>query len=76
MERLRQKAAEEAENGTGATKGAHPYEYTFADRNAVPASFRDEHYDISDALIQAHMQDCWQHDRQVIIAGLMIGQRV
>ena len=76
MQRLHQKAREEAENGTGATKGPHPYEYQVSDSSAIPEAFRDANYDVSDALIQAHMQDCWNHNRQVIIKGLLIGQRV
>lgn len=73
--RLRQKAEEEAVNGSGGPKGPHPYEYTVDNAGLVPAAFRDDAYSVSDDLIQAHLQDAYDHGRNPVIAGLMIGMR-
>lgn len=71
--RLRQKAEEEAQNGSGGPKGPHPYEYTVDNAGLVPAAFRDDSYSVSDDLIQSHLQDAYDHGRNPVIAGLMIG---
>ena len=76
MQRLRQKAKEEAENGTGATKGPHRYEYSVAALSAVPDAFRDENYNVDHGKIDASLQDAWDHDRNPQISGLMIGRKV
>ena len=73
--RLRQKAEEEAVNGSGGPKGPHPYEYTVDNAGLVPAAFRDDSYSVSDELIQSHLQDAYDHGRNPVIAGLMIGMR-
>ena len=73
--RLRQKAEEEAVNGSGGPKGPHPYEYTIDNAGLVPAAFRDESYNISDELIQAHFQDAYDHGRNPVVSGLMIGMK-
>ena len=71
--RLRQKAEQEAVNGSGGPKGPHPYEYTIDNAGLVPAAFRDESYNVSDELIQAHFQDAYDHGRNPVVSGLMIG---
>jgi len=76
MQRLRQKAQQEAENGVGAPKGKHPYEYSVASFPAIPAAFRDENGDVDHDKINTHLQDLYDHDRSPIITGLMIGRRV
>lgn len=73
--RLRQKAEQEAVNGSGGPKGPHPYEYTIDNAGLVPAAFRDESYNISDELIQAHFQDAYDHGRNPVVSGLMIGMK-
>lgn len=76
MQRLRQKAQQEAEDGSGAPKGKHPYEYSVASFAAIPAAFRDENGDVDHDKISAHLQDLYDHERSPIITGLMIGRRV
>lgn len=73
--RLRQKAEQEAVNGSGGPKGPHPYEYTIDNAGLVPAAFRDESYNVSDELIQAHFQDAYDHGRNPVVSGLMIGMK-
>lgn len=76
IEALRQKAKEEAENGSGAPKGPHPYEYQIVDKVAVPEAFRASDYAICRDKIEANLQDAWDHGRNPVIPGVMIGVRV
>ena len=76
MARLRQKAQEEAESGTGAPKGPHPYEYTINSPGNVPEAHRDSNYDIDTALIDDHLQRCHEIGTTPQIPGLLIGRRV
>ena len=76
MSELERKRAEAAQDAPQDARGPHPYEYQIMDRIAVPAAFRDAEYNIDRALIDAHLQDAWEHQRNPIIAGVMIGERL
>lgn len=76
MPRLRQKAEEEAQDGTGAMKGPHPYEYTINAPGSVPDAYRNAEYEIDSALIDDHLQRCYNIDTNPQIPGLMIGRKV
>jgi hypothetical protein len=75
MERLKQKAREEAQEGRGATKGPHPYEYTINAPGNVPEAYRDGNYDIDTALIDDHLQRCHDIGTTPQIPGLLIGRK-
>ena len=76
MARLRQKAEGELQEGRGATKGPHPYTYEINSPGNVPDAYRDGNYDIDTALIDEHLQCCFNIDTTPQIPGLLIGRRV
>lgn len=76
MARLRQKAEEEAQEGTGAAKGPHPYSYQINAPGSVPDAYRDKAYEIDTALIDDHLQRCHDIGTTPQIPGLLIGRKV
>lgn len=76
MARLRQKAEEEAQDGTGAAKGPHPYSYQINAPGSVPDAYRDKAYEIDTALIDDHLQRCHDIGTTPQIPGLLIGRKV
>lgn len=76
MARLRQKAVEEAQDGTGAAKGPHPYSYQINAPGNVPEAYRDKAYEVDTALIDDHLQRCHDIGTTPQIPGLLIGRKV